>query len=350
MSAALPIFCLDWHVTKSQAFHDLLLRPLELHVHPVLRSWDRNSSSLGDLRALAGAGPVVFCQAPPPRELAELPGARVAWAPMWDEMRTYQTSVWDELPRSIRVVAFSGAVAERTVAMDFSTLRIQYFIDPGTVEPASWREGPVLFYWNRTGIFGPHFLARLCRSIGATRLIFRSQIDPRVSQRAAFRLPAKVAGTEVWEIPASLPRDDYLRLISSANVFLAPRACEGVGLTLLEAMARGQAALACDAPAMNEYLTHEEDGVLLKMSPPPRPTFLPLKQLAWFGPCKPLQRPNADLEPAERQDWEAIASLDLQALGRRARERQETGFETWRERLPELASFLLDWPLRQGNR
>lgn len=343
MSKALPVFCQEWHVTTSGAFRNLLFEPLEPHARLNLRPWDRTANSLGDLPTLAAAGPAIFCQAPPPRELAELPGARVAWVPMWDEVRTYHETVWAALPRTVRIVAFSRAVANLTTAMGFPTLALQYFVDPKRVEPASWSDGPVLYYWNRTGLFGPSFLARLCRSLGATRLLFRGQLDPRVSPNASYRLPSRLGGAAVTEVPATLPRDEYLRLVSSANVFLAPRACEGVGLMLLEALAWGQAAFACDVPAMNEYITHGEDGVLLRLAPPSNGARRSHKRLGWLGARKPVERPNADLVPATRQDWKTIAALDLQALGRQARQRHEVGFKTWNARIPELARFLLEW-------
>jgi len=342
VSKVLRIFCLDCHIT-SNSISSLLGEPLRPYADVTLKPWNRGAESLGDLRALAAAGPLVFCQAPPPRELAELPDAHVAWVPMWDEMRTYDKPILANLPGSIRIAAFSSAVAERTVPWGFPTLQIQHFLDPGRVQRASWSEGPILYYWNRTGLFGPSFLARLCRSLGATRLFFRGQLDPRVSPNASYRLPSQLGGTAVTELPPALPRDEYLRLVSSANVFLSPRPSEGVGLMLLEALARGQAAFACDVPAMNEYITHGENGVLLRLAPPSPGADRFKKRFRWVRIRRPVERPNADLVPAARQDWRAIAALDFQALGRRAREWHEAGFDRWQARVPELAHFLLDW-------
>lgn len=338
----LNIFCLDWPTTISSAT-ELVATPLRDLANVSVTPWDRAAASLGDVRALAAAGPAVFCQAPPPRQLAESPGARIVWVPMWDELRMYTDAAWAELPRTVRVVAFSRAVAERTAARGFPTLRLQYFLDPTRVESASFAGGPILFYWNRTGLYSSGFLARICRSLKATTLLFRGRLDPGVSPEGGLWLPFRLGGATVVEIPAALPRDQYLRLISSANVFLSPRACEGVGLMLLEAMARGQTAIACDAPAMNEYITNGEDGVLLRVASTLNGTDGLSSRSRWLVPHHAIERPNADLAPAARQDWEALAATDLRGLGRRARERHEAGFEAWRRRLPELAHFVLDW-------
>jgi glycosyltransferase involved in cell wall biosynthesis len=262
---------------------------------------------------------------------------------MWDEARTYDEAVWAAVPRAVRIVAYSRAVANLTTAMGFPTLTLQYFLDPGLVQPASWSDGPVLYYWNRTGLFDPGFLAKLCRSLGATRLLFRGQLDPRISSNASYQLPSRLGSAAVTEVAATLGRDEYLRVISSANVFLAPRASEGVGLMLVEALARGQAAFACDAPAMNEYIAHGEDGVLLRLAPPSNVAGRSPKRVRWFGARKPVERPNADLAPAADQEWFAISALDLPAMGRKARERHRTGFQAWKARISELARFVLEW-------
>ena len=59
-------------------------------------------------------------------------------------------------------------------------------------------------------------------------------------------------------------RQDYLKYLNQANIFIAPRAAEGVGLSFVEALARGCAVFAYDAPTMNEYITHKADGFLFK--------------------------------------------------------------------------------------
>ncbi|HVN77002.1 MAG TPA: glycosyltransferase [Thermoanaerobaculaceae bacterium] len=342
MTGTVTVFCLDWHVTASSAFEELVVRPLAEHAVVSMRQWDRTAASLGDPRLLT-RGAVVFCQAPPPPELTGLAGARVTWVPMWDELRTYTDEVWAAIPRTVRVVAYSRAVAERTAPRGFETLVLQYFLDPAGVEPATFSDGTVVYYWNRTGLFSRRFLARLCRSLKARTLLFRGRVDPRVSPEAELHPPRTLGGAEVRELPASLPREEYLRAVSSANVFLAPRACEGVGLMMLEALVRGQAVIACDAPAMNEYVTDGANGVLLRLAGSVEDADRRRKFLGRFGPRVAVRRPNADLAPASRQDWRGLAALDLEAIGRRARQRHEHGFEVWRSRVQELAGVVLDW-------
>jgi glycosyltransferase involved in cell wall biosynthesis len=57
-------------------------------------------------------------------------------------------------------------------------------------------------------------------------------------------------------------RDDVPSLVAAADVFVFPSLWEGLGLAALEAMAAGAAIAASKLPPIEEYITHEETGLL----------------------------------------------------------------------------------------
>lgn len=57
-------------------------------------------------------------------------------------------------------------------------------------------------------------------------------------------------------------KEDYEECLKKANVFVAPRSAEGIGMALLEAMAQGKLVLAHDEPTHNEYISNWSNGVL----------------------------------------------------------------------------------------
>jgi glycosyltransferase involved in cell wall biosynthesis len=59
-------------------------------------------------------------------------------------------------------------------------------------------------------------------------------------------------------------RKDYEECLQHSNVFFAPRAAEGVGMSFLEAMSLGMVVIALDSPTMNEYIQDGINGILLK--------------------------------------------------------------------------------------
>lgn len=55
---------------------------------------------------------------------------------------------------------------------------------------------------------------------------------------------------------------DMDQILDSTGLYIAPRLSEGIGLSFIEAIARGNFLCAFDAPTMNEYITDGKDGIL----------------------------------------------------------------------------------------
>jgi glycosyltransferase involved in cell wall biosynthesis len=322
----LKALCLDWHINQSTSCRDLLVNPLKPFCDIELVAWD--GASIPD-NAFDGASPLIFWQLPSPPSLDTKERARIVWVPMWDQARGYDRSWWDAIPKSVRVVSFSEQIR---------VLNLRYFFDPTAFVPVTWERDPVLLYWNRTGMAGPSLLRKLCKAIGARELIYRSEIDPRIDPRAYYELPERLGKTRVTTITAS-SREEYLDLTRAANVFLAPRAAEGVGLTFLEAMARGSAVFAFDAPTMNEYIDDGRNGILLSADPiAPRSRLTSRLSRLTDRSVETYARQLAD-----RQDWASIEARDLAALGCCALADHEKGYLSWRESISSYANFVCDW-------
>jgi hypothetical protein len=327
----LVAYCLSWHLAESDAFQEILVRPLRPFLDVELVAWDGV-----DIPHLPEpATPLVFCQLPPPSELLADERRRLVWIPMWDHAARYDRTWWESLPPTLRVVAFSGAVAERSRAAGLPTLALRFYMDPAAHAPARWEEGPVVFYWNRTGLVDPGFLARTCSALGARELVFRPDVDPRIDLAGRYELPRRLGETAVRSVSFS-DRESYLRGVEQTNVFLAPRRREGVGLTVVEALARGCAVLACDEPTMNEYIEHGRTGFLFR-PPPDSARLLSLRVRAARTLRLPVL-PGTTLPL--RQDWDSLSRLDLAGTGDRARGDHAAGYEAWVSSLPRYSEFV----------
>jgi hypothetical protein len=331
-------YCMDWHIAKSPAFKNLLVEPLRSFANIELKAWDGNKipfePSISD--------PIIFCQLPPPPQVLEQTSRRVIWIPMWDMSRGASQDWWNSLPKSLHIVAFSEVVAHRAKHAGLRTLHLRYYNNPQMCEPITWNQGRVLLYWNRTGVFSPDFLARFCSELKIDKFLFRGQIDPYIQKQAAFDLPQRLNTTIVEEIPTFRTRDEYLRATSEANVFIAPRRAEGVGLAFLEAMARGCAVFAIDAPTMNEYITHKENGFLFGV---PNETLL---QHYWWAIRWRVAkiRKETDFFFSRRIDrienWSELEDIDLVSLGESARENHVAGHKAWQQQIEAYAQFVLE--------
>jgi glycosyltransferase involved in cell wall biosynthesis len=345
--APIPAYCLDWHISQSRAFYELLVEPLKPFVDIALTAWNgKDDTPLKHLEGTAYQHPVIFCQRPPTPEVWNNPHAKLVWIPMWDNVAVSWASDdwWASLPKNLRVVAFSEKVAQKAQKAKLPTLTLRYHKNPAEFDQVAWQNGRVLFYWNRTGLFGPKFMEKLCASFDVRELYFRGEVDPKI-KGAAYALPSKLGSTIVHDVSRFASQAEYFETLKRCNLYLAPRALEGVGLTFLEAMASGCAVMAYDASTMNEYITHAVDGLLFTNTTLEVEKLSALEKISELFQTR-LKKKKRDPHPERAsiaQDWESLKRIDLEKIGQAAREKQETGYIAWKNQISDYADFVLNW-------
>jgi glycosyltransferase involved in cell wall biosynthesis len=266
---------------------------------------------------------------------------------MWDNVQMRPQAWWDALPKTVRVVAFAVPVAARAAAAGLRVLRLQYFKNPMDFSLARWDAGRVLLYWNRAGLYHAGFLRRLCAALGVKKLIFRAQTDPHYHPAVKYDLPARLGRVEVTQIDGMITPQAHLALLGQANMFLAPRMYEGVGMTTLEALASGCAVFGADMPALNEYIVHRKTGYLFRYGhDAPYQRALAFAARGWWRLRRKL-RVRRTLNMADwvtpHQAWREIGALDHRAMGAAAREAHAEGYARWRATWDEYRAFVAAW-------
>lgn len=234
----------------------------------------------------------------------EAPAVPVTFYPMYDSARLAKDEFWRRIEGRVRIVAFSRALHQQILARGLETACFQYVPDPASQCVVEDPEPESLFFWLRRNDFGWAELRRLIPAGFAGRVHMHLHFDPTFgrpeppieSDVRRYRIT-----TSVW-FERRTELDDLVRGFAG---YVAPRLHEGIGMSFLEAMARGQCVIAADNPTMNEYITHGVNGLL-------------------FDPRRP-------------------APLDLAAmprLGRRAREGIEDGFERWQRDRGRLLDYI----------
>lgn len=332
-----PIICYaqEWHFERSNAFDDLFTEPISSYADIEMHSWDGKFP----LPPLKPNRKYVFCQLVPPTEWLQKAPGQIVWLPMWDHVFGQPQRWWNALPKSLRLVAFSDGVYHHAVQAGLKTLRLQYYKNPEQFAPVDWSNGRVLLYWNRTGLIGPRFLEQLCRALKVDKLLFRSQTDPNY-QNATFELSSSIGNTLVETLPVFQTRQEYLEATKEANIFIAPRPNEGVGMAFLEAMARGCMVFAHNRPTMNEYISSGENGYLF--------TRKWTSKRVLRGIRTELAQHNVGNRPAfefllreNDQNWDEISMLNIESMGQLARQQQSVGYETWHKSLEAYVRFIL---------
>jgi hypothetical protein len=336
-------YCLDWHENVSHSFDQFLIEPLSPFFDINLESWDGiETPNLPIIEK-----PSIFCQFTPPLAWLQNKKTRIIWIPMWDGIPDKPQSWWNLLPKdNLRIVAYSEIVYKKAVTAGLKTLRVKFHKNPANIETAKWEDGNVLFYWNRRGLVGPKFLGKMCSIFDIKRLIFLDHIDPLVPQSAYYSLPPKIGHTVVEEYSDTMQQSAYLELLERSNIFIAPRYLEGVGLTLIEAMAQGCAVFAKNAPTMNEYIDHKKNGYLLKRSSfPTNDLIIKIRNALIKRWHRYLLKRYSVFIPilTDHQNWSEMNCLDLAKMGNEARNSQVTGYQNWLESIQDLATFITDW-------
>ncbi|PIY62432.1 MAG: hypothetical protein COY94_02020, partial [Verrucomicrobia bacterium CG_4_10_14_0_8_um_filter_43_34] len=69
----------------------------------------------------------------------------------------------------------------------------------------------------------------------------------------------------------------YSEALSKSNIFICPRSCEGIGMSMLEALARGMCVIGNDFVTANEYIQNDVDGILVNYADPKFDTLTPTR-------------------------------------------------------------------------
>lgn len=356
----MQIYLSRWHVRISPAIIDSIVKPLQDYTKISLFEYEGQNQPLAQFDESI---PALFCVVMPPREVLRNSKVRLIWAPMVDWVWDYSQAWWCCLPRTMKVIAFSDVIARRCKLAGLPHISIRYFKNPTDFEPARWPKSKVLFYWNRTDLYPLTFIEKLCKALRIDLMLLREEPITEKHDNL-YRFPDRIGATTVRKIPGFMSQGEYQKVINEANIFLAPRAIEGIGMLFIESLARGCAVFACNASTMNEYICHTRDGYLWHTrqqlsAGSISPHFSLLYRKVGVGSTAAVLRLAVRLEqglksklirrhsilpaPSEFQDWDNIARLNLESIGQAARKNHFEGFAEWSRRIGELVSFVNTW-------
>lgn len=328
-------FALPFHIERSKSHIEIVSKPLQSYCSFTFQKWDGiHLPSVKNIHTRH-----LFFQYPPPEELLLDKKARLIWIPMWDHVRYFSDSYWMKLPKTLKVLAFSKSIFQKATKYGLPTLYLQYFPNTEKLKKTNWNKERVLFYWNRIGLIGQDDLSRLCNALNINTLYFQNQLDPGILKSLNYKLPSKLKNTNVVYLQEYLPKEQYMQYLNKSNIYLAPRRYEGIGISYIEALSRGNCVLGVNAPTMNEYIIHKQNGYLLSYRSDEK--FFPnIKRIIGiripkiFGGIRHQIRLTVD--------WNELKYLCLEDLGIQARKYCENGYQKWRNDREKYADFILN--------
>src|SRR5271156_318373 len=198
-----------------------------------------------------------------PRQLQAIQG-QIIWAPMYDGAAGLVGCYWKALSNAgLKVIAFSEKMKLLCDQNEIPSISVKYYPDPDRYDSTPRLDGCHVFFWARGGIRFSD-VQPLLHAEQIDSFTCLSQPDPgrpaeQISPADAERLKVRLIRTAGF-----LPKQEYLRLLEQANVFIAPRRREGIGMSFLEALAMRKCVVAYDDATMNEYIDTGKTGFLFR--------------------------------------------------------------------------------------
>ncbi|MET3781265.1 hypothetical protein ABIC32_001910 [Brevundimonas sp. 1080] len=244
---------------SSQFFIDLLKRRFDVKIAHI----DPPSNIAEETIALAASmDVVVIWQMDYIAPVFLALGIPTVVVPMYDGSATMPDLHWIWSAKA-QFVNFSFTLHHRVAGLGNKSFLARYFTPVvSQSERATFKTGLRAFLWQRRpehGISAPAIMKLLHGQIESLH-VHNAPDEPHLDTRAY-----KVSSTSSCTVTQTswFPNAaDYHAALAQANVFIAPRRAEGIGMALLEAMSRGMLIVACDEPTHNEYISNWLNGVL----------------------------------------------------------------------------------------
>ena len=272
-------------------------------------------------------------------------GQRVVCIPMYDGAGNVPDYYWHHL-RQARVISFCNALHGRVDHLGLTSLPVQYMKDPAKFTPTANYSAARVVFWQRLPEQG--ITSKLVRQIVGDNALLHVHNAPDNLPPDAYPTPEADIITHF-----DLEKNALAAAMEWGNVFVCPRYAEGIGMAMLEAIARGMVVIAHDAPTQNEYIADGKTGFLLNLSnhdtlaATVTEDETPLLPLDLGLTTEPLPASGAGALYDNWSSENAPASRFAQ-MGQATRAQAETLYQAWTVSELEILDFVEETPHPTG--
>jgi hypothetical protein len=201
---------------------------------------------------------LILCQTLPTISyLKKLNCKNLVWLPMYDGKAGWQVAILKSIiytiPFNLKVICFSEKLFQR-LKYFFNCQHYQYFPKPN--KQVKYTKKKLFFWERRANMDWENTISNLFDLQTIHSLTIKQSTDPH-DKIPPIKKRKKLTLIDTW-----LSEKDYHKILSSNNIYVAPRRSEGIGHSFLEAMAKGYAVIAYNESTMNEYITDKKTGYL----------------------------------------------------------------------------------------
>lgn len=200
-----------------------------------------------------------------PSKVTRFKCRNLIYIPMYDSVITKSNLGWLYYQLlGVRIISFSSFLHHKLSSLRFDIIYVKYF--PELNVPTYHSDKLRVFFWQRSNEVNWSIIKTLIKKEDVEKFTLRKAFDLNDD----FILPSETDQSDynLKIVEGWLEKEEYLNLLKECNLFIAPRAAEGIGLSFLDAMSYNIPVLAPDAPTMNEYITHGINGYLYDIKMP----------------------------------------------------------------------------------
>lgn len=175
----------------------------------------------------------------------------IVYVPMYDQVRKKDKKYWKGC-RHYKVLCFCKELFNKLSGYGLTAKYVKYFPAP-VRSNVNDHDKPVIYFWQRTNRLNWNHVRRLLRPEQVKKVIINDTVDPGNVFTRPSDSDIRLYNIEFISWIKNV--QDYYKLLSDVDIMLAPRLQEGIGLSFLDAMARGVVIVSSDRPTANEYIS-----------------------------------------------------------------------------------------------
>lgn len=198
---------------------------------------------------------IIWQMFPEDGSIKNLKNPNIIFFPMYDQAKRWNFSQWYSC-KNIKIVSFSSTLHKKLKKWGFNSIYVQFFPEPREFTPGAQDE---VFFWQRFTKININTVKKLLKN-SDVKIHVHKAVDPGhefVQPSEEDEKKFSITYSEWFETRAEMEH-----FMQSKGIYIAPRYFEGIGVSILEAMAQGKLIIANNKPTMNEYIKHGKTGLL----------------------------------------------------------------------------------------
>lgn len=257
-------------------------------------------------------------------------GANIVYIPMFDtyggdNLLHFSSSIWRQM-LGCKVLCFSKVLESAFLSNGVVAKYFQYYPNPDNYSTNFSFEDLKGFFWGRMpNQINWQMVRQLIAKSGIKKMHLHLAVDPHTIED--YISDEDIEKYNITTTKWFKSKEGYIDALETSQLYFAPRICEGIGMSFLEAMAMGKCVVAPNVGTMNDYIMDGLNGLLYGIS----------YNDSW------LTFQNRDQIIKDVKLFPSSLDIDKEKvlnISKNARQSVEVGYRNWKSKEGELLEFI----------